>query len=103
MHEITLIFDVFQRPYYLRLVLQLQFFITSRARLEISHFFMNCLVWVNDSFPSMLTIIKHIKGYEMSLFLSRVFVHGTNAQTPVFLLHGFISSKTPVSTRGLDV
>ena len=36
MHEITLIFDAFQRAYYLRLVLQLQFFITSCARLEFS-------------------------------------------------------------------
>ena len=33
MHEITLDFDVFQRAYYLRR------FITSRAWLEISHFF----------------------------------------------------------------
>ena len=89
MHEITLIFDVFQRAYYLRLVLQLQFFITSHARLEISHFLMNFLVWVNDSFPSMFTIIKHIKDKELSLFLSKVFVHETNAQTPVFFLHGF--------------
>ena len=69
MHEITLIFDVFQRAYYLRLVLQLQFFMTSRARLEISHFF-NFAVWVNDSLPSTFTIIKHIKGKVLSFFLS---------------------------------
>ena len=89
MHEITLIFDVFQRAYYLRLVLQFQFLITSRARLEISHFFRNFLVWVNDSFLSMITIIKHIKGEELSFFLSKVFVYETNAQTPVYLFHGF--------------
>ena len=69
MHEITLIFDVFQRAYYLRLVLQLQFFMTSRARLEISHF-LNFAVWVNDSLPSTFTIIKHIKGKVLSFFLS---------------------------------
>ena len=68
MHEITLIFDVFQRAYYLRLVLQFQFLITFRARLEISHFFRNFLVRVNDSFLSMITIIKHIKGEELSFF-----------------------------------
>ena len=61
MHEITLIFDVFQRAYYLLLVFQLQFFITSRARLEFYHFF-NLLVWVNDTLPSMFTIIKHMTG-----------------------------------------
>ena len=61
MHEITLIFDVFQRAYYLLLVFQLQFFITPRARLEFYHFF-NLLVWVNDTLPSMFTIIKHMTG-----------------------------------------
>ena len=89
MHETTLIFYVFQRAYYLCLVLQLQSFITSRARLEISYFFMNCLMWVNNSFPSMLTIIKHIKGKELSFFLSKVFVYEANAQTPVYLLYRF--------------
>jgi len=61
MHEITLIFDVFQRAYYSLLVFQLQFFITPRALLEFYHF-LNLLVWVNDTLPSMFTIIKHIKG-----------------------------------------
>ena len=72
MHEITLIFYVLPGAYYLLLVLQLQFFITSRARLEFSHF-LNFSVWVNDSLPSMFTTV----------FLSKVLVYETNAQTPV--------------------
>ena len=72
MHEITLIFYVLPGAYYLLLVLQLQFFITSRARLEFSHF-LNFSVWVNDSLPSMFTTV----------FLSKVLVYETNAQTRV--------------------
>ena len=72
MHEITLIFYVLPGAYYLLLVLQLQFFITSRARLEFSHF-LNFSVWVNDSLPSMFTTV----------FLSKVLVYETNAQTQV--------------------
>ena len=72
MHEITLIFYVLPGAYYLLLVLQLQFFITSRARLEFSHF-LNFSVWVNDSLPSMFTTV----------FLSKVLVYETNEQTPV--------------------
>ena len=111
MHEITLIFHVFQCAYYLRLVLKFPFFITSRARLEISHF-LNVAVWVNDSLPSMITIIKHIKGKKLSFFLSNTLSHQTNAQTTVCLLHVFsvqirgrsnLSLITPVSTQALDV
>ena len=87
MHEITLIFNVLPGAYHLLLVLQLQFFITSRARLEFSHF-LNFSVWVNDSLPSIFTIIKHIKGNVLSFFLSKVLVYETNAQTTVNLLHG---------------
>ena len=51
MHEISLIFDIIQGPYYLFLLLQLLFFITSRARLGFS-IFLKFSVWVNHSFPS---------------------------------------------------
>ena len=82
MHEITLIFDVFQRAYYLRLVLQFQFLITSRARLEISHFFMNFLVWLNDSLiVSFIVLIAknlrnqiNLKLYQLTTATSKRFI-----------------------------
>ena len=86
MLEITLIFYVLPGAYYLLLVLQLQFFRTSPARLEFSYF-LNFSVWVNDSLPSMFTIIKHGQGKVLSFFLSKVLVYETNAQTPFYLLH----------------
>ena len=88
MHEITLIFDVFQRAYFLLLVLQLPFFITTRVLLGFFHFLYFSL-YVNDSLTSMFTIIKHLKEKVLSFFLSKVLVYKTNSQTSVYLLPGF--------------
>ena len=65
--------------------MKLQFFITSRARLEFSYFF-TFSVWVNYSLSSMFTIIRHEKGKVLSFFLLKVVVYETSAQFPVYLL-----------------
>ena len=52
----------------------------------------NFSLWVNDSLPSMFTIIKHIKG-KVSFFLSKVLLYENNAQTHFYRLHGFSVQK----------